>query len=311
MPTLVDWHAHHTAPEAAERLAALGGRPPRPDPQDSPNFGQRIAEMDACGVAVQLISPGAGLSPDRLPPDAAVEVVRLSNDLVAERITPYPDRLLGSIMFAWTNVAGSVAELRRMAARGFRAVTMFARPDLVGDPAVEPIWATIHELRLPIFLHGGGAGPRVGGADLSRLEDGGQGVAVSAHADAAVSEFVVATIAAGLFDRYPDLQLVIRSSGGGVPLLLSKLWWTHRGPAGEQRYADVLLEHYLVDCASASPRTLRFLIDTMGEDRVVFGSDYGGGLGPLARALPVIQEQPDPSRVAAMTERNSRRLLGL
>jgi predicted TIM-barrel fold metal-dependent hydrolase len=311
MPTLIDWHAHHTASEAAERLGALGGRTPKPDPQDSPDFSQRIGEMDGAHVDLQLVSPGAGLNSDRLAPDAAMEIVSLSNDLVAERIAPYPDRLLGSIAFTWGNIAGSIEELRRMKARGFKAVTMFARPDLVGDPEVEPIWATIDELGLPIFLHGGGAGPRGGGVDLSRLEDGGQGVSVSAHADAAVSEFVVGTIAAGLFDRYPNLQLVIRSSGGGVPLLLSKLWWKHKGRAGEQRYGDVLLQHYLVDCASSNPRTLRFLVDTMGEDRVVFGSDYCGGLGPLAKALPVIQEQPDPAGITAMTERNTRRLLKL
>jgi predicted TIM-barrel fold metal-dependent hydrolase len=311
MPMLIDWHAHHTAPEAAERLASFGGRAPRPDPQDSPDFSQRISEMDGAGVDLQLVSPGAGINPDRLTADTAMEVVRLSNDLVAERIAPHAHRLLGSIAITWTNVPGSVEELRRMASRGFCAVTMFARPDLVGDPDVEPIWATIHELGLPIFLHGGGAGPRGGGVDLSRLEDGGQGVAVSAHADAAVSEFVVGTIAAGLFDRYPNLQLVIRSSGGGVPLLLSKLWWKHKGPAGEQRYGDILLQHYLVDCASSNPRTLRFLVDTMGEDRVVFGSDYCGGLGPLAKAIPVIKEQPDPTAITALTERNTRRLLKL
>jgi len=46
MPTLIDWHAHHTAPELAERLGQLTGRTPRPDPYDSPDFARRIAEMD-------------------------------------------------------------------------------------------------------------------------------------------------------------------------------------------------------------------------------------------------------------------------
>ena len=85
----------------------------------------------------------------------------------------------------------------------------------------------------------------------------------------------------------------------------------HQGPAGEQRYRDVLLDHYQVDTASVRPHTLRFLIDQMGEERVVFGSDYCGGLGPLRRSLPVLDEQPDPARVRALTARNSARLLGL
>ena len=116
------------------------------------------------------------------------------------------------------------------------------------------------------------------------------GVTVSAGADATVSDFCVRLIAAGTFDRYPNLQIVIRSSGGSVPLLLSKLWWKHKSPGGEERrYDEILLDHFLVDCASASPRKLQFLMDTMGEDRVVFGSDYCGGSGPLEKAVAFIR----------------------
>lgn len=310
MPTLIDWHAHHTPPELIERFSMLSARPPRPDDQDSPHFAKRIAEMDAAGVDIQIVSQGAGVNADRFPPNQAIEMVRASNDLIAGRIDPYPDRLLGSIAFTWNHTDGSVAEIQRMAARRFPAVMMYARADMVGRAEAEPIFAKIAGLGLPIFLHGGGVAP-ARDSGLERLEDAGQGVAVSAHADAAVSDFVVRTIAAGIFDRYPGLQVVIRSGGGGVPLLLSKLYWKHHGPGGERRYADILLEHFLVDCASVKPRTLQFLIDTLGEDRVVFGSDYCGGLGPLQKAMPVIAEQPEAARVKSLTERNSRRLLGL
>jgi len=266
--------------------------------------------MDAAGVDLQLVSQGAGVNAERLPPDQAMEIVRQSNDIIAARIAPYPDRLMGSIAFTWADPAASAQEIERMAASGFRAVMMYARGDVIGRPDTEPIFAAIARRGLPVFLHGGAA-PASRDPDLDRLEDGGQGVIVSAIADAAVSDCVVRMIAAGLFDRYPELQIVIRSSGGGVPLLLGKLWWKHRGLDGEQRYADILLQHFSVDCASAKPRTLRFLLDTMGEDRVVFGSDYCGGLGPLQRALPVVDEQPDSGNVRALMERNSRALLKL
>jgi len=201
-------------------------------------------------------------------------------------------------------------EIERMADRGFRAGMMFARPDLVGDPATERIFAAAAQRNLPIFLHGGGGGYGQDPA-LERLEDGGQGVTVSALADGAVSDFVARTIAAGVFDRYPQLQIVIRSGGGSVPLLLSKLWWKHKGPGGEQRYSDVLVEHFLVDSANIHPRTLGFLVDAMGEDRVVFGSDYCGGSGPLTRAVAVLRDQIDPSSTIAAMERTSRPLLKL
>jgi predicted TIM-barrel fold metal-dependent hydrolase len=310
MPMLIDWHAHHTPPELVAEIAALGGRAPKPDAFDSPRFSKRIAEMDGAGIEMQLVSQGAGLNADQLPPEAALDFVRKSNELIAERVALYPDRLFGSIAFTWADPLGSAAEIEHMAAQGFRALFMYARADMIGREEVEPIFETTARLGLPIFLHGGGGQAR-NDPDLARLEDGGQGVVVSAHADAAVSDCVVRMIAAGLFDRYPNLQVVIRSSGGGVPLLLNKLWWKHKGAAGEQRYSEVLLQHFSVDCASAHPRTLQFLIDTMGETRVVFGSDFCGGLGPLERALTVIDEQPQPQLIRELTERNSRALLHL
>ena len=83
------------------------------------------------------------------------------------------------------------------------------------------------------------------------------GVVVSATSDAAVSDCVVRMIAAGLFDRYPGLRIVIRSGGGGVPLLQSKLWWKHKSPGGaERQYVNILRDHFLIDTASVTPRGL-------------------------------------------------------
>ncbi|MFI5269830.1 MAG: amidohydrolase family protein, partial [Chloroflexota bacterium] len=118
-------------------------------------------------------------------------------------------------------------------------------------------------------------------------------------------------IAAGVFDRYPKLRFVVRSSGGSLPTLLNKLWWKHKTAGGEQRYSEVLLEHFLVDCANGDARTLAFLVDVMGEDNVVFGSDYCGGLGPLDKAVKVVDDQAHPKRIRKMMDRNSRRLLGM
>ena len=117
-------------------------------------------------------------------------------------------------------------------------------------------------------------------------------------------------IAAGVFDRHPNLKIVIRSGGGGLPLLLPRLSWRHKG-ADDRSYLDILLDHFLIDTASLDARTLGFLLEKMGEDRIVFGSDYCGGLGLLKKGVAVIEQQPDPARVTAITERNSRSLLNL
>jgi len=177
---------------------------------------------------------------------------------------------------------------------------------LVDTPAMEPIFAKISALNLPIFLHGAGTAQD---PTLARLEDGGAGVAYAVLSDGEVAECCLRMIASGLFDRYPNLKIVIRSSGGGLPLLLHRFFWKHKGPEGERRYSEIFLEHFLIDCASSDALTLAFLIAKMGENNMVFGSDYCGGLGPLSKGFNALNAQPNPDRVKNFMEKNSRQLL--
>ena len=309
MATMIDWHAHHTAPEVAEKIRALTGKAPHIDVCDSPEMSKRVREMDDANLDVQLICQGAGVYADQLPADQALEVVRQSNDVLAERIAPHKDRLFGVTALSLKNIDASVKEIERTAARGFRAVLLYPHVDgemLADTPAMDPIFAKISQLNLPIFLHGAGTAQS---PSLKRLEDGGAGVAYAVLSDGEVAECCLRMIASGLFDRYPNLNIVIRSSGGGLPLLLHRFFWKHKGPSGERRYSDIFLEHFLIDCASSDARTLAFLIDKMGENNIVFGSDFCGGLGALKKGFVAVDAQSDPEHVKSFTEKNSRRLL--
>ena len=186
--------------------------------------------MDEAGVDLQLICQGAGVYADQLPPDQALDIVRMSNNVLAERLEGYKDRLLGVTALSLKNIAASVAEIERTAKQGFRAVLLYPHVDgkmLVDTPEMDPIFAKISELDLPIFLHGAGTAQD---PSLARLEDGGAGVAYAVLSDGEVAECCLRMIASGLFDRYPNLKIVIRSSGGGIPLLLHRFFWKHKGP---------------------------------------------------------------------------------
>ncbi len=311
MAVLIDWHSHHSPPELLTKVEELGGRRPRADEEDSPDFAKRLQEMDEAGIEIQLVCQTARVDPESWPRDQAVTLVRLANDLLAERVAVDPQRLFGVISITLKDIEASIVELDRMAARGFRAVLMFPRCDgeiVVDRPETEPLFAKIAALDLPIFLHGGGGRPK--DPTLERLENGGAGVAAGLT-EAGICEWALRGIAAGLFDRYPNLRVVIRSGGGVMPLLLHRLSSPHRGPAGDKLYRDVVREHFAVDTRAADARTLGFIIDAMGESSIVFGSDYAGGSGPLRASLSVIEELPQPERIKALTERNARRLLRL
>ena len=311
MSTWIDWHSHHTAPEVVEQFAAFTGKAPKIDDYDSTDFAKRVKEMDEAGVDLQLICQGAGLYADQLPAEQALQIMRESNRSLAERLAPHRDRLMGITAISLKNIDASVQELERTSTQGFRAALLYPTVDgqqVVDLPEINPIYAKISELGWPIFLHGAGSAKD---PTLQRLEDGGAGVAYAVLSDAEISECVLRMIASGVFDRYPKLRIVIRSSGGGLPLLLHRFFWKHKGPAGEKRYSEIFLEHFLIDCASSDARTLSFLIDTMGEERMVFGSDYCGGLGPLAKGFGAVNKQSDPGHVKSFMEKNSRRLLHL
>ena len=311
MATIIYWHAHHTAPEIADRIKELTGKRPHIDAYDSPDLGKRVREMDEAGLDLQLVCQGAGVYADQLPATQALEIVRQSNNVLAERVAPHKDRLMGITALSLKNIEASVQEVERTAAQGFRSVLLYPHVDgemLVDTPAMEPIFAKISELDLPIFLHGAGTAQD---PTLARLEDGGAGVAYAVLSDGEVAECCLRMIASGLFDLHPNLRIVIRSSGGGIPLLLHRFFWKHKGPQVEKRYSEIFLEHFFIDCASSDARTLAFLIDKLGDNNIVFGSDYCGGLGPLSKALTAVEAQPDPGRVKAFTEKNSRQLLRL
>ena len=307
---LIDWHSHHTATEVAEYVVSVGGRAINPYPQDSPDFGQRVGVLDDAGIDMQIVSQGGGLNSDHFGAKVAMELVGMSNDVIADRIAPYRDRFIGSVAVSYKDAEASANEIERMANEGFRAVMLYANGDYATRPESEPIFARAEELGMPIFLHGGGAGT-VRPPGIDRLEDEGRGVMSSSGADAPVADCVMQMIASGLFDRYPGLRVVIRSGGGGVPLLQSKMSWTHHAEVGDQPYSEIFKNHFLVDTANVDARTITALRVLMGDGGVVFGSDYGGGVGLLRDAVANIDAQPDSDIARAAADRNSRELLSL
>lgn len=308
---LIDWHSHHTAPELVEFFKEKTGKAPHVDACDSPDFDKRLEELDNVGIELQLVCQGAAEDADQLPADQAIATARRSNDIIADRIGSHTDRFSGVTALSLKNVEASVEEIDRMYSRGFKAVLIYPRVDgemRLDLPETEPIFAKISELGLPLFLHGNGTSKD---PTLKRLEDEGSGVAYSVLADANVNEAVMRMIACGLFDRYPNLRIVIRSGGGGIPLLVQRMFWKHKGTDGEKRYSEIFLDHFLIDTASVRPRALPFLVDTLGRERIVFGSDYCGGLGPLEKGLAVVEQQDNADEIRSWTERNSRQLLHL
>lgn len=146
MSTWIDWHSHHTPPEIVERFAQLTGKKPHIDSYDTTDFVKRVQEMNDVGLDLQLVCQGAGLYADQLPADQALNSVRQSNDLLAERISSHRDRLIGVTALSLKNINASVEELTRTSVQGFGAALLYPTVDgeqIVDLPEMEPIYAKI------------------------------------------------------------------------------------------------------------------------------------------------------------------------
>src|SRR5262245_36500851 len=95
MDTMIDWHAYQSSPVIVERSKEFTSIRPYIDAYTSTDLAKRVTEMYEVGIYLQLVCQGAGVYADQLAPEQALEIVRQSNDILAQRIAPHKERLLG------------------------------------------------------------------------------------------------------------------------------------------------------------------------------------------------------------------------
>ena len=115
---------------------------------------------------------------------------------------------------------------------------------------------------------------------------------------------ILSLILSGAFERIPrSLKLCFAHGGGSFAFLLGRVdnAWRHRDIVRQDcpRLPSSYTDRFYVDSAVFDPRSLRLLIDVMGEDRVLLGSDYPYPLGEQevgrlvsnADLLPAVQQK--------------------
>lgn len=247
--------------------------------------GSQLKAMDAGGIEIAFLYPTQGLymaAVDDLDAGLAVAICRAYNDWIVEFCALAPARLKPvGMLVALHDPALAVQEAERLAARGFKAV--FIRPNPVrgrnlDDPAYEPLWTTCERRGLAVGIHEGvGAWLPAAGADRFQTF-------FACHAASHPLEQMLAMLAligGGVLERHPDLRVAFLEAGcGWLPYWLWRLD-EHRekthGVAGEPRLAlkpsDYFRRQCWISCEPDEPYLPRVL-DLIGEDRVLFASDY-------------------------------------
>jgi uncharacterized protein len=242
----------------------------------------RLVDMDAEGIDAAVLYPTIGLGfwgiADRT---AAVAVARAYNDWLAAYCSAAPARLYGAAMVPFQEVGAAVAELRR-AREDLGFVAAFVRPNpclgrSLVDPDNEPFWEAAEELGVAVAVHEGlqMAVPPLG-------HDRQPSNVLVLHAISHTFEQMLACaqlIGLGVLERHPGLRVVFLEAGGGwAPYWVARL--DHQVPS-YHRYAPGLSllpsEYFARQCwvsFEIDEATLPALLPFVGEDRVVWGSDY-------------------------------------
>jgi 2,3-dihydroxybenzoate decarboxylase len=239
--------------------------------------------MDESGIdkaVLALTSPGVQTMFDV---EEARRIARNSNDQLKAACERYPDRFYGMIAVAPQDAEWSVEELKRGKEElGFHGVQInsHTKGHYLDEEQFDPILRACAELDLPLYIHPQGLpDDMIGGMAEAGLEGAVFGFAVE------TSYHAMRLMTTGVFDRYPNLQLMLGHGCEGLPHMLYRLDYMHKAGLRSGRYPRLKplehdLFHYMKNNVLATNSGLPFgpaiktMIEVMGEDRVMYAMDY-------------------------------------
>jgi uncharacterized protein len=241
---------------------------------------KRIAEMDAAGIDVQVLSltsPGT----EQLGGDDAMALARESNDFLAHAVKRNPDRLAGFAALPTATPDSAAKELERMVRdHGFKGAMINGhhRGRYLDDKFFWPIFESAEALKMPIYLHPTKPPRPVIETSYSGfapvVTDMLAGAGWGWHIETAIH--VIRIILAGVFDRYPKLQIVIGHMGEALPFMLQRLDVMPIAMTRLSRPISAYLRenvHYTFSGFNFTPTFLDLLLQ-VGVDRIMFSADY-------------------------------------
>ncbi len=235
------------------------------------DYEARIAAMDEYGIDVAVVSL---TSPNVYFGDGATSALaaRLINDAMAAAQAAHPDRIrfLASLPFEHPDLA--LAELERAAGIGAAGLIVLCnvRGRDLTDDLFAPVWRGIEVSRLPVLLHPTDPpGSRSMGLSAVRASIG-----FPIDTTLAVAKLVVS----GFFDTFPGLELIVAHAGGALPYLAGRLdLFELERATGERRIVappSEYLRRLRYDAVTYQHDALAMLVDLVGEERVLFGTDW-------------------------------------
>lgn len=255
------------------------------------DYEARIQAMDAAGVDVAVVSltcPNVYWGGAKVSAASA----RLMNDDMAGAQAKYPERIRFFASIPWQYPDLALEELDRACSLGAVGVMVLANIDGVSltDPQFSEIWKAINDRKLPVLVHP--ASPvGVQQMDMNQYHLVWS-VGFTFDTTLALSRMIMD----GFFDRYPDLKIIGGHAGGYLPFVMSRLDQGYRSFESCRQKINRLPSSYLnqiyVDSIVYSPENMAMTVAVMGEDNVLYGSDYPHKNGDMKEIVDLVKTLP-------------------
>ena len=237
---------------------------------------RRIQDMDAIGLDMQAISIIPTNMFYELSSEEGSNIVQKQNNAIAEIFTAHPDRFVGVGGVPLQNIGNAVQELERITALGFKAIQIgtSVNDKNLDDRDFWPFFAKAQDLDIPMFVHPwkiGGTSP-LKGYHLSNLIGNPMSTTIA----------IARIIFGGVLRDFPRLKFVFAHAGGAAPFILGRWQHGYEFVAACQtipKPPDEYFKQMFFDTVAHSQSALTYLVEQVGAEKIVLGSDYPFDMG--------------------------------
>ncbi len=241
----------------------------------------RIAAMDKAGIDFQVVSPNPLTYFHFIDTASASAFCRRQNNVTAQRIAAFPQRLAGFAALPMQDPQAAADELTRAVQElGLWAPYVGTEFGIrLDSAALDPLYRRCVELNVPLFFHPAPAGidgpaafPAVNYFDLDLL------IGFATQETIAVATLIFG----GVLDRHPDLDICVSHGGGAVGFLSGRLSQAARkrpwsqGALRDEGAFESRLKRLWFDNHVHDERSLALLRSIVGEERLVLGTNFAG-----------------------------------
>lgn len=244
---------------------------------------RRLAAMDEAGIEISVVSLAAPCIQDLVDPADATAKAAFANDALAEMVAAHPDRYVGVAALALHDPEGAAEELERCVnelgfrgalVNGYSSVGNLETAAYYDEPQYIPFWERVAALGVPFYLHPRNPLPTERRYYESREVLLGPSWAFTVE----TASHCLRMMVSGLFDRFPDLTIVIGHMGELLPFAVERTQQRlshipaltlERGPA------QVLRDNFLITTSGNfhTPSLLGAMLQ-VGADNILFAADY-------------------------------------